>query len=321
VARCPFAIWDEVSGSAGAPVSGPFRIVHHTTEGSSYAGARAAYAAKRSDPHFTVSGAEIHQHIDTSEAARALKNASGGVETNRASAIQIEVVSFAGQPKDVTTLQTVAQLCRWIEDEHGIPQNWPNGHPRWSTNGQNPGGHNRNAATWAAEGGHYGHSQVPENSHWDPGYTPVEVALVTPSAVFDAHEALAAPAAEMLESVEARPSPDSAEAIATRLIERLADVSAAARQAGATRAHIRVVKDSVEVTLTVDLDTTKSSRVAGSQSAKVTGSQSAKKRGSQSGKVTGSQSARVMDSKSSKTFAPKSPRVARSKRRVGRPRG
>jgi len=58
----------------------------------------------------------------------------------------------------------------------------------------------------------------------------------------------------MLESVEARPSTDSAEAIAARLIERLADVSAAARQAGASRAHIRVVKDGVEVTLTVDLD-------------------------------------------------------------------
>jgi len=270
VARCPFAIWDEVSGSAGPYVAGPFRIVHHTTEGSSYAGARAAYAANRSDPHFTVSGGEIHQHVDTGEAARALKNAPGGVETNRASAIQIEVVAFAGQPKDVTTLQAVAQLCRWIEGEHGIPQTWPNGHPRWSTNGQNPGGHNRNAATWAGEDGHYGHSQVPENTHWDPGYTPAEVALVTPSAVFDAHEALAAPAAEMLESVEAaRPTADSAEAIAARLIERLADVAAAARQAGASRAHIRVIRDGVEVTLTLDLDDTDPPDAGGSKSRRV----------------------------------------------------
>ena len=226
-----------------------------------YAGARAAYAANRSDPHFTVSGTEVHQHIDTSAAARALRNAPGGVETNRASAIQIEVVAFAGQPKDVTTLQTVAQLCRWIEGEHGIPQDWPNGHPRWSTNGQNPGGHNRNAATWAAAGGHFGHSQVPENNHWDPGYTPAEVALVTPAAVFDAHDALAAPAVELLESVAVGPTTESADVIAARLIGRLADVAAAARQAGASRAHIRVIKDGVDVMLTLDLPESKRRRV------------------------------------------------------------
>lgn len=264
MARYPFAIWDQISGSAGAYSTGPFRIVHHTTEGSSYAGARAAYAAKRADPHFTVSGSEVHQHIDTGEAARALKNAAGGVETNRASAIQVEIVSFAGQPKDVTTLQTVAELCRWIEIEHGIPQDWPNGPPRWSTNGQNPGGHNRNAVTWTAEPGHYGHSQVPENDHWDPGYTPAELAIVTPSAVFDAHEALAAPAAALPESIDAAPAPaDSAEAIAARLIDRLADVAVAARQAGAARAHVRVVRAGVEVTLTLDLDETNTGRSKG----------------------------------------------------------
>jgi hypothetical protein len=252
VARYPFATWDEISGSIGPYSSGPFRIVHHTTEGSSYAGARAAYVAKRADPHFTVSGSEVHQHIDTSEAARALKNRPGGAETNRASAIQIEIVSFAGQPKDVTTLQTVAELCRWIEIEHGIPQDWPNGPPRWSTNGQNPGGHNRDAATWTSEPGHYGHSQVPENDHWDPGYTPAELAIVTPSAVFDGHEALAAPAAALPESIDAAPAA-SAEVIAARLIDRVADVAAAAREAGAARAHVRVVSRGVEITLTLDL--------------------------------------------------------------------
>ena len=188
-----------------------------------------------------------------------MKNAPGGVETNRASAIQIEVVAFAGQPKDVTTLQTVAQLCRWIEGQHGIQQDWPNGQPRWSTNGQNPGGHNRNAAMWAQEGGHYGHSQVPENDHWDPGYTPAELALVTPSAVFDAHEALAVPMAGTLESIETvRPVDGIRRSDCGRLIERLADVAAAARKAGASRADLRVVSGGIEITLTLDLDTTRS---------------------------------------------------------------
>src|SRR5262245_5928557 len=88
VARCPFAQWDEISGSAGTYLGGPFKIVHHTTEGSTYAGARAAYVAKRVDPHFTVFGEQVFQHIDTSVAARSLRNPPGGVETNRDSAVQ-----------------------------------------------------------------------------------------------------------------------------------------------------------------------------------------------------------------------------------------
>ena len=93
MATCPFATFDAITGSVGAYAGGPFKIVHHTTEGSTYAGARAAYKANRSDPHFTVSGDDIFQHIDTAEAARSLKNPPGGVETNRDSAIQIEVKS------------------------------------------------------------------------------------------------------------------------------------------------------------------------------------------------------------------------------------
>jgi hypothetical protein len=229
MARCPFAQWDEISGAVGAFAGGPFKIVHHTTEGSSYAGARAAYAAHRSDPHFTVAGDTIVQHVDTAQAARALKNPPGGVETNRDSAVQIEVVGFAGQPKDVTTLQSVARLCRWIEEEHGVPQAWPNGLPRFSTNGGNPGGHNRDAANWDELGGHYGHSQVPENDHWDPGYTPAEVALLTPDAIADPHAALSQPAAaspsvriatEAAALPAAAPPPD-VEALVARVIERV----------------------------------------------------------------------------------------------------
>jgi hypothetical protein len=31
---------------------------------------------------------------------------------------------------------------------------------------------------WDGTGGHYGHSQVPENTHWDPAYTDAEWAQV-----------------------------------------------------------------------------------------------------------------------------------------------
>jgi hypothetical protein len=182
MARCPFAIWDEISGGSEAFSGGPFKIVHHTTEGTSYGGARAAFAANRSDPHFTVDAKQIYQHVDTGMMARALRNDPGGVQTNRDSAVQIEVVSYAGKPKEARTLENVARLCRWIETTHGVPQVWPNGFPRASTDGRDPGGHNRSGTNWDTLGGHYGHSQVPENVHWDPGYTPGEVLVVTPAA-------------------------------------------------------------------------------------------------------------------------------------------
>jgi hypothetical protein len=97
------------------------------------------------------------------------------VQTNRDSAIQIEVVGFAGRPKNPQTLSNVARLCRWIEQTHGVPKTWPNGLPRPARAGRDPGGHNRDADNWNAMGGHYGHCHVPENTHWDPAYTALEV--------------------------------------------------------------------------------------------------------------------------------------------------
>jgi hypothetical protein len=174
--RCPFATWKPISGSSGSFTSGPFKIVHHTTEGSTAQGAFNAFRANRSDPHFTVDSTNIFQHIDTSEAGRALRNGSGGVQTNRDSAIQIEVVGFAHRPKTRATLDNVRKLCRWIEMTHNIPRVWPNGFPKPATaSGRDPGGHNRNAANWESKAGHYGHSCVPENTHWDPAYAKREV--------------------------------------------------------------------------------------------------------------------------------------------------
>ncbi len=193
MARCPFAVWHPISGSSGPHVSGPFKIVHHTTEGSSAAGALAAFAEKKSDPHFTVDATRILQHVDTAEGARALRNAQGGVQTNRDSAVQIELVGFAHLPKDPRALTQLARLCRWIEATHGVPKVWPAGVPRPAKNGRDPGGHNRDAQTWDGQSGHYGHCHVPENTHWDPGYNDSEMAFIM-GAEFDAQGRLASPA-------------------------------------------------------------------------------------------------------------------------------
>jgi hypothetical protein len=179
MAQCPFAVWTPLPGSPGGYVGDhPFKIVHHTTEGSTADVALATYQQTRNIPHFTVDDMTIYQHADTGVAVSALKHPAGGTETNRSSAVQIELVGFAGRPKNPDSLKNMARLCRWIEATHGVPQQWPNGFPNPPVNGQDPGGHNRDQDNWDNEGGHYGHCHVPDNVHWDPAYTAAEVAAV-----------------------------------------------------------------------------------------------------------------------------------------------
>lgn len=189
MAKCPFAQWHPISGPSGHHVGGPYKIVHHTTEGPSAAGAFAAFGTHHSDPHFTVDGTTVYEHVDTDVAARALRHDPGTPETNRDSAVQIEVVGFAGAPKRTATLKNVARLCRWIEQAHVIPRVWPAGLPNPPVRGRDPGGHRRDPQIWGNHGGHFGHSQVPGNTHWDPAYTTVEADYVL-HALFDKDGAL-----------------------------------------------------------------------------------------------------------------------------------
>ena len=166
--------------------SGPFKIVHHTTEGSTAAGAFNTYRQRHDIPHFTVDDQVIYQHLDTDVAATALAHPVGTVETNKHSAIQFELVGFAGKPKKKASLKNVGRLCRWIESTHGVPAVWPNGFPNPPVNGKDPGHHNRNETNWTTKGGHYGHCHVPVNVHWDPAYTSDEVAYVMSITAADA---------------------------------------------------------------------------------------------------------------------------------------
>ncbi|MEN4921001.1 N-acetylmuramoyl-L-alanine amidase [Achromobacter spanius] len=190
MARCPFATWRPISGASGPHLGGPFKIVHHTTEGSTAQGAMDAFRRNRSDPHFTVDASTIYQHIDTAEGARALRNDPGGVQTNRDSAVQIELVGFAHLPKDSRALTNLARLCRWIEQQHGVARKWPSGRPLPARNGKDPGGHNRDAATWDSSSGHFGHCHVPENTHWDPAYSAAEADFILAATFSDEGELL-----------------------------------------------------------------------------------------------------------------------------------
>jgi len=142
------------------PLSGPPRLVWHTTEGyglPSYVG---------SNPHFTLDPKTgvLYQHQPVTGAARALANASGGVETNTRGAIQVELIGFAAQTQTWSddTYAEVAELARWIEKHCGVPRSC-------DVTFGGPPGQRMSADKWNAYSGHCGHQHVPENDHWDPG--------------------------------------------------------------------------------------------------------------------------------------------------------
>lgn len=155
--------------SAGAYTSGPYRLVLHTTEGTSVAGAIAAFRLTRSWPHFTIDPAtkEIVQHLDTAVAARALQNLSGGVETNRHSAIQVEIVGKAATGFTVAQLEWLGQTLKPVLLGHKITTKSPifAGSEAYGVNSST----RMSFAEWNSFNGVCGHQHVPENNHWDPG--------------------------------------------------------------------------------------------------------------------------------------------------------
>lgn len=178
----PDAIRD-ILGDSGTFTGGPAKGVLHTTEGKSYAGARSAYVANRSNPHFTVTFEkgyfQCYQHCSIGRASRALKNLSGGAQTNRDMAIQIEIVGSCNPPNAhwgnlyVPTfpqayLDGIGKLMRWIEANAGV------GRFTDATFKAYPGSYGNNgvrfsANKWDNYNGWCGHQHVPENTHGDPG--------------------------------------------------------------------------------------------------------------------------------------------------------
>lgn len=161
-----------IGGAMDSP-SAPPRVVWHTTE--SGAGDASFNAVARflitnaSEPHvlYDPTTDRIGQYGPLNQSARALKN-DGAMRTNRTGrvCIQVEVLARAGRPftsywkpgKNFRAL--MAAVRSW-----GVPDVWPAGALASSYSSNSP----RNRTTWATRGGHYGHSNVPGNDHWDPG--------------------------------------------------------------------------------------------------------------------------------------------------------
>ncbi|MEW1803191.1 hypothetical protein ACIGO7_35245 [Streptomyces virginiae] len=164
-----------IAGSGPMDTPGnPPRAVWHTTEGSS--GSEAAFQgtadylmANNYEPHILYDPRtdRLGQFGPLNKSAKALVNA-GTVRTNRTGlvCIQIEVMAKAGtaftgywKPG-----KNFAALLRAIRS-WGIPDEWPAGRLAQSYSDDSP----RPLSVWLNRGGHYGHSNVPGNDHWDPG--------------------------------------------------------------------------------------------------------------------------------------------------------
>ena len=187
MATCPFADQSRRYDSryGGRYTSGPYKGLLHTTETRSLP----SYGSGASAPHFTIlpdlgrRRMTYYQHYDTARPARALRNLSGGVQTNGDSVIQIELVGTCDPaylrkyggcilwPSAPTwALDGVKRLMVWLEDVHRIPavstsRPWVP-YPRSYANG---GGQRMGQSEWDRFAGWCGHQHVPENTHGDPG--------------------------------------------------------------------------------------------------------------------------------------------------------
>lgn len=108
------------------------------------------------------------------EIATALQNDAGGIETNRLIRCQIEIVEFSKLqpwlPHFQETCEILASVYDWCEEHLGIPKRAPYTKPLtsgvvWATE-SNP---RRRNPKFGKEAGWFGHVDIPENGHWDPG--------------------------------------------------------------------------------------------------------------------------------------------------------
>jgi hypothetical protein len=177
--RYPPAGWKGDGKPGGAYVGVPYRVVIHTTETTGLPG----YDEGNSAPHLTYrpSNRSWTQHTDFDVAARALRNLSGGVETNRANALQVEIVCYSAKAiadqqalrlwvGDLTDhhLYDIRKFLEWCFAEFGVKDAWPE-KQAFSFAQANATGFRMTSNAWTTFNAVCGHQHVPENTHWDPG--------------------------------------------------------------------------------------------------------------------------------------------------------
>jgi hypothetical protein len=180
-ARWSGAKWRGNGVAGGTFTSGPFKIVLHTTETRGIPG----YNYGKSAPHVTYYPRyrRFEQHTEFTHAARALRNESGGVQTNRDSVIQLEIVCYSQKSvadryastgaiwvADLTDehLDDIRDFMLWVSNEYGVQWKWPE-RQAFNYAQANARGFRMAPSVWDNYNGIAAHQHVPENTHWDTG--------------------------------------------------------------------------------------------------------------------------------------------------------
>lgn len=153
-------------------LSKPPTVGLHTTEGG-WDSSISVFRSRLTTPIFLVGNKRLGQCAPLGEMGAAFENDPGGVETNRWCRVQIEIVEFSEQKcwlPDDGTLDVLVHLLAWIADNCGVPMKraWDGcdlGPTPWATE-DFP---RRHANKWGNFAGVFGHVEIPENAHWDPG--------------------------------------------------------------------------------------------------------------------------------------------------------
>lgn len=153
------------------PDAGPFtggghKLIWHTTEGPGIDAMWRVLRDKSAAPHFVIDpgggDAPVYQCVPLDRAAKALEHPPGTPETNRANAIQVEIVGYA---KDAESwghviYRDLGALAALVDHRFDIRRGYrPFTVPARKVTPQG----------FVRATGHMGHSHVPNNSHWDPG--------------------------------------------------------------------------------------------------------------------------------------------------------
>lgn len=176
---CPGAIRISGGSGSGAMAGGLARATWHSYEAPyNLLAAQGMQSLIRAgnDLHicFNPITGEYAQGLPANVGGKGLVNLSGGGETNRMGVvnIQVEVVAYAERPftLDITPagLKSLHIITDWMQT-WGIPKEWPDGPPVAYASSYPPSHYPRSVTNWRTRAGHYAHSQVPENTHGDPG--------------------------------------------------------------------------------------------------------------------------------------------------------
>ncbi|OKI67576.1 peptidoglycan-binding protein [Streptomyces sp. MJM1172] len=116
----------------------------------------------------------IAQFVPANSRSKSLVDTPGGTRTNRAGSVvlQVEALFFPWARVNGTAYETLRdtpckgweELHAWVAS-HGVASSWPMGKPDGFVS-------RRDERIWRIRSGWFGHAQVPENDHTDPGSWP-----------------------------------------------------------------------------------------------------------------------------------------------------